>query len=219
MRAARAAGLQRLAGLTSSAHPCLRLLQGGEDTVYCSTSCGNSFHSACFRRWREHARQRAEAVTCPLCRGAWAEPGEPGAAVLWQRQCRQQCHGSGRVLPRGDEWGILVLPLQATAAAAAQTRLTARSSNRRQRMSTWPAPAAHMHGPTSACRWVGGVAWDVGRSFPRLPTRRRPWCCPPPAAGAVRRHQPAHPHAPAASGGARPLMSGPAGWRQASHSA
>lgn len=35
-----------------------------DKTVWCTRSCGNSFHSACFVRWRHHAK----ANRCVLCR-------------------------------------------------------------------------------------------------------------------------------------------------------
>ena len=39
--------------------------------LFCSTSCGNSMHMACFNKWRRAKVLTAELVTCPFCRIEW----------------------------------------------------------------------------------------------------------------------------------------------------
>uniref|UniRef100_A0A6C0CMI2 RING-type domain-containing protein n=1 Tax=viral metagenome TaxID=1070528 RepID=A0A6C0CMI2_9ZZZZ len=51
---------------------CMDNLLGSTDLVWCKSSCGNSIHSECFKRWCDVSRG---SPTCVYCRVAWVGDG------------------------------------------------------------------------------------------------------------------------------------------------
>jgi hypothetical protein len=48
-----------------------------EEIVWCTTTCGQNVHGACFVQWAKYSK---EAATCPYCRCKWEGVGKPGRA-------------------------------------------------------------------------------------------------------------------------------------------
>jgi hypothetical protein len=50
---------------------CYDVFHPGEATVYCETSCGQTFHKNCIDMVKSHSHGK---MTCPMCRADWGPP-------------------------------------------------------------------------------------------------------------------------------------------------